>query len=187
MVTLVWGGGEGFLGEAPPPWFLIILKKPWGGGGVRWWSGGWGGPSPPPQPSGPEIVDGKFGQPRNAVTRAPPATVPLHNGGGSKPCSDICTGRQAAALALACKATSPRGCDRAAVPCPLPTTQHLRRACGRKFCPNHRRGGGQGRGGRSGTASDPLRSLALSCQVEPCPQLLLFCARVPLHRATAGT
>ena len=33
MVTLVWGGGEGVLGEAPPPWFLIILKKPWGGGG----------------------------------------------------------------------------------------------------------------------------------------------------------
>ena len=30
-VTLVWGGGEGVLGEgSPPPWFLIILKKPWG-------------------------------------------------------------------------------------------------------------------------------------------------------------
>ena len=30
MVTLVWGGGEGVLGEgSPPPWFLIILKKPW--------------------------------------------------------------------------------------------------------------------------------------------------------------
>ena len=28
MVTLVWGGGEGVLGEAPTPWFLIILKKP---------------------------------------------------------------------------------------------------------------------------------------------------------------
>ena len=29
MVTLVWGGGEGVLGEAPPPsWFLIILKPP---------------------------------------------------------------------------------------------------------------------------------------------------------------
>ena len=29
MVTLVWGGGEGVLGEGPPPpWFLIILKKP---------------------------------------------------------------------------------------------------------------------------------------------------------------
>ena len=33
MVTLVWGGGEGVLGEeSPPPWFLIILKKPWGRG-----------------------------------------------------------------------------------------------------------------------------------------------------------
>ena len=31
MVTLVWGGGEGVLGEGSPPpfWFLIILKKPW--------------------------------------------------------------------------------------------------------------------------------------------------------------
>ena len=29
MVTLVWGGGEGVLGEgSPSPWFLIILKKP---------------------------------------------------------------------------------------------------------------------------------------------------------------
>ena len=29
MVTLVWEGGEGVLGEPPPPpWFLIILKKP---------------------------------------------------------------------------------------------------------------------------------------------------------------
>ena len=29
MVTLVWGGGEGVLGEPPPPpWFFIILKKP---------------------------------------------------------------------------------------------------------------------------------------------------------------
>ena len=33
MVTLVWGGGEGVLGEPPPPLvFLIILKKPWGAG-----------------------------------------------------------------------------------------------------------------------------------------------------------
>ena len=31
MVTLVWGGGEGVLGEPPPPprpWVLIVLKKP---------------------------------------------------------------------------------------------------------------------------------------------------------------
>ena len=36
MVTLVWGGGEGVLGEGSPPlWFLIILKKPWGGGRAR--------------------------------------------------------------------------------------------------------------------------------------------------------
>ena len=39
MVTLVWGGGEGVLGEGSPPWFLIILKKPWGGGGGVWMGG----------------------------------------------------------------------------------------------------------------------------------------------------
>ena len=43
MVTLVWGGGEGVLGEgSPPPWFLIILKKP----------------CPPSPPPGAELVKG---------------------------------------------------------------------------------------------------------------------------------
>ena len=38
MVTLVWGGGEGVLGEgSPPPWFLIILKKPWFQGPGKQW------------------------------------------------------------------------------------------------------------------------------------------------------
>ena len=61
MVTLVWGGGEGVLGEgSPPPWFLIILKKPWqqpwpghGAWVDRTWD--WGGLNAGLDWSGPEL------------------------------------------------------------------------------------------------------------------------------------